>query len=191
MPRLFTAIALPEHVREALSALEVPLPGAHWTHEDNLHITLRFAGDIDNRIADEFASELETIDLDSFMLRFSGAGAFGGNDPRILYMGVQPCEALDRLARAHERAARNAGLPAVSRTFKPHVTLARMRHARADAVARFLQRNGVFKCPPIAVTRFYLMSSRPKTGGGPYVEEAVYPLQGSAAYAGEDAQSIW
>ena len=52
MPRLFTAIELPEALREDLSALEAPLPGAHWTHEDNLHITLRFAGDVDNRMAD-------------------------------------------------------------------------------------------------------------------------------------------
>ena len=176
MPRLFTAVELPEALRERLSNLEAPLPGARWVHEDNLHITLRFAGDIDNRIADEFASALAGIEQDPFSLRLTGLGAFGGNDPRVLYANVAPSAALDAMARAHERAARNAGLPAEGRTFKGHVTLARLRHARPDTVARFLQRHGAFRSEPFAVTRFVLLSSRPKTGGGPYVEEEVFPL---------------
>lgn len=191
MPRLFTAIELPEALRETLSALEAPLPGAHWTHEDNLHITLRFAGDVDNRTADEFAAELASIDQDAFTLRMSGVGVFGGNGPRILYAGVAPSPQLESLARAHERAARNAGLAPEARTFKAHVTLARFRRGRPDALARYLQRHGAFSSPPFAVTQFLLMSSRPKTGGGPYVEEAAYPLTGGAAFYGVDAESGW
>lgn len=191
MPRLFTAIELPEGLREDLSALEAPLPGAVWTHEDNLHITLRFAGDIDNRTADEFAGELAHIELDAFSLHINGVGAFGGNDPRIIYASVAPCPQLEALARANERAARNAGLAAETRSFKPHVTLARLRRGRGEAVARFLQRHARFTSRPFAVTRFTLMSSRPKTGGGPYVEEASYPLRGGAAFYGVDAESGW
>lgn len=189
MPRLFTAIELPERLREDISALETPLPGAVWTPEDNLHITLRFAGDVDNRTADEFAAELDLIDLDAFALQLSGVGAFGGQDPRILYAAVAPCPALDALARANERAARNAGLPPETRTFKAHITIARLRRGRGEAVARFLQRHARFSSQPFAVTRFLLMSSRPKTGGGPYVEEAAYPLRDSSAYYGVDADS--
>jgi len=189
MPRLFTAIELPEALREDLSALEAPLPGAHWTHEDNLHITLRFAGDVDNRMADEFAAELSSVDLDAFTLRISGVGAFGGHDPRIIYANVATSPQLEALARAHERAARNVGLAPETRTFKPHVTLARMRRGRGEAVARWLQRHARFASAPFAVTEFKLMSSRPKTGGGPYVEEAVYPLLGGAAFYGVDADS--
>jgi 2'-5' RNA ligase len=191
MPRLFTAIELPEGLREDLSALEAPLPGAVWTHEDNLHITLRFAGDVDNRTADDFAAELDGIEVDSFSLQISGVGAFGGNDPRIIYANVASCPQLEALARANERAARNAGLPPEARTFKPHVTLARLRRGRGEAVARFLQRHARFSSPPFAVTRFTLMSSRPKTGGGPYVEEASYVLRGGAAFYGVDAESGW
>lgn len=191
MPRLFTAIELPERLREDLSALETPLPGAVWTHEDNLHITLRFAGDIDNRAADEFAAELDAIELDSFSLHIDGVGAFGGQDPRIVYASVASCPQLDALARANERAARNAGLAPETRTFKPHVTLARLRRGRSEAVARFLQRHARFSSRPFAVTRFLLMSSRPKTGGGPYVEEASYLLRGGSAFYGVDADSGW
>lgn len=176
MPRLFTAVELPEAVREDLAALEAPLGGARWVEEDNLHLTLRFAGDIDNRTADEFAAALGEIEAEPFSLQIAGLGAFGGNDPRTLYADIEPSPALERLARAHERAARNAGLAPEGRKFKPHVTLARLRHARVDDVARFLQSHGGLRCAPFAVTQFVLLSSRPNVGGGPYVEEAAYPL---------------
>jgi 2'-5' RNA ligase len=176
MPRLFTAIELPDGVREILSSVEEPLGGAKWVEDDDLHITLRFAGDIDNRTADEFAGALAEIDQEPFALRVEGVGAFGGNDPRTLYAGLAPCPQLEALARAVERAARNAGLEAEGRKFKPHVTLARLRHARAGEVAHVLQRHAGLRSEPFAVTRFVLLSSRPKVGGGPYVEEAAYPL---------------
>ena len=53
MPRLFAALELPETVRDHLSELEMPLPGAKWVDVDDLHITLRFAGDITGLTARE------------------------------------------------------------------------------------------------------------------------------------------
>lgn len=188
MPRLFTAIELPDEVRETLSDLEQPLAGAHWVDEDNLHVTLRFVGDIDNRAADEFADALAEIDQPPFSVTVQGLGAFGGNDPRTLYAALSPCPQIEALARAHDRAARNAGLAALGRKFKPHVTLARLRRAHSGDVARFLEQFGGLRCEPFAVTRFVLLSSRPKVGGGPYVEEAAYPLGGYELSVGPDSQ---
>jgi 2'-5' RNA ligase len=179
MPRLFTGIELPPDVREALARVRMPLPGAKWVEPENLHITLRFAGDIDNRVASEFAHGLAAIDGRAFPVRVAGLGAFGGNDPRVVWAGVEAGPELEALARANERAARAAGLPPEKRGFRPHVTLARLKHARADAVARFLGRNGHLRCEPFLVSRFVLLSSRPKVGGGPYVVEDAFPLQGA------------
>mgnify|MGYP003435033650 CR=1 FL=1 len=67
MPRLFSGIELPEDIKDQLSDLEVPLPGAFWIEEDNLHITLRFAGDIDNRLANEFAEADSPMYLSSLI----------------------------------------------------------------------------------------------------------------------------
>ena len=53
MPRLFTGIELPEDIRDELGDLDQPLPGARWIDIDDLHLTLRFAGDVDNRTAIE------------------------------------------------------------------------------------------------------------------------------------------
>ena len=61
MPRLFTAIEIPDDVRARLARLKSPLPGAKWVDPELLHISLRFAGDIDNLSAREFADALSQI----------------------------------------------------------------------------------------------------------------------------------
>ena len=99
----------------------------------------------------------------------------------MLWAGVEAGDAIDALARAHERAARGAGLEPEARAFKPHVTLARMRGGRQQAVARFLEEYGGLRTEPFVVTRFVLLSARPGTGGGPYAVEADFPLGQSTA----------
>jgi RNA 2',3'-cyclic 3'-phosphodiesterase len=179
MPRLFTGIEIPAEVREEIARLAVPLPGgSRWTDPADLHLTLRFVGDIEKPQAQEFADNLESIDLDAFELRLSGLGVFGGNEPRSIWAGVEDSPALEALARANDRAARSAGLPPDGRQFKAHVTLARVKYASADEVARVLQRLGAFRSAPFIVSRFVLFSAKPKTGGGPYAVEEAFNLRG-------------
>ena len=178
MPRLFTAIEIPAAIRLRLSLLRAPLSGAKWIEPENMHITVRFAGDIDGRTADEFTDFLAGVRARPFPVTIRDVGAFGGRDPRVLWAGVEAGEPLDALYRAHDRAARHAGLEPEGRTFKPHVTLARMRGARQLAVARFLEENGALRVEPFTATRFVLLSARPGTGGGPYVVEAEFPFEG-------------
>ncbi len=178
MPRLFSGIELPDSIREDLSDLNLPLPGTRWIDMDNLHLTLRFVGDVDNRTASEFADSLAGIEVSAFPMRLVGLGTFGGRDPRIIWVGVEAGEELERLARANERAARAAGLEPPVRAFKPHVTLARLKHAQPERLARFLQKHGGFRSEPFYVTHFTLFSSKPHTGGGPYIVEETFPLFG-------------
>ncbi len=185
MPRLFTAIALPDALAEHLADLAVPLAGARWIEPENMHITLRFAGDIDNPTANDFHAALAGIDEPAFALRLAGFGAFGGQQPRTLWAGIEDSPWLDTLARANERAARSAGLPPEKHGFKPHVTLARLKGTRPEAVARVLEGLGAFRSPPFQVESFALLSSRPKVGGGPYVVEDTFRLRGGADYDGD------
>ena len=187
MPRLFAGIEIPDEVRAELARLRQPLPGAKWIDAADFHITLRFAGDIEKPVARELAAGLAEIELDLFELRLAGLGAFGGNDPRVVYAGVEKSDVLAALARACERAARHAGLPPETRAYKPHVTLARLRGTPPEAVARVLGRLGAFRSSAFLVSRFVLFSAKPNVGGGPYVAEETYQLIGGydPAYADE------
>jgi len=191
MSRLFTGIEIPAEQREELARIRVPLPGGKWIEPENVHLTLRFAGDIDNVQAAEFVDRLSSISINAFELRLAGLGAFGGNEPRSIWAGVESSPELEALARANERAARAAGLPPDARGFKPHVTLARIKYATADEIARVLQRIGAFRSRPFLVGRFVLFSSRPKSGGGPYVVEEAFPLRGGEFADFQDTEGGW
>jgi RNA 2',3'-cyclic 3'-phosphodiesterase len=176
MPRLFTAIELPEQVRMHLSLLRGPLTRARWVAPENMHLTIRFFGDITNHEADEVAAHLAELELEPPTIRITGTGAFGGSHPHVVYGAVETNPALDGLYRANERVARMAGLPADSHGFTAHVTLARCKGERPRAVAQFLEESGGLRVEPFTPSRFVLMSSRDGTGGGPYVVEEAYPF---------------
>lgn len=176
MPRLFVGLELPELLCLRLAAVKGPLPGARWIDPDDMHVTLRFAGDVDNRTADELAGFLANIDLDPFDVRVTGLGSFGGNDPRTIHADVDGGLALEHLQKAVERAARSSGLAPEARAFKPHITLARLKGTPPEVVARFLGSRGRFEPVAFRVDRFVLFSSRPRQGGGPYVVEEAFAL---------------
>lgn len=183
MPRLFTGLELPDHIVDRLALLRGKLPGARWIDPEFYHITLRFAGDVDDATARHFSAALAEIDFAPFELRLTGLGSFGGNKPRALWVGIAPCEALGKLQRAHERAARRAGLPAETRNFTPHITLARLNNTKPQVLADYLSYYGGFLAEPFEVERFVLFSSRANYGGGPYLVEAAYPFSDATGLA--------
>ena len=176
MPRLFTALEIPQSAALSLSLLRGGVPGARWIDRENFHITLRFIGDIDHRTADEVVEALDRIHRQQFMLTLSGTGFFGNKKPHSIWAGVQPSPELNALQADLERACQRIGLPPEPRKFIPHVTLARLKSARVDDVVHYLTGRGDFQALPFLVTKFVLMSSRDSVGGGPYVVEEEYPL---------------
>ena len=177
----------PNEIRDELYRLRIPLPGARWMKPESYHITLRFAGDIGNVEAREFMANLSMIEPDGFELRLSGLGVFGGDDPHAIWAGVEPTPQLEDLARAHEKAARNAGF-ARNAGLQAARTLARLKHSNVEAMARFLTRTGGYRSERFFVTRTLLMSSRPGTGGGPYGIEDRFPMRGMA-FLSEDGDA--
>lgn len=182
MPRLFSGIEIPEAIGHRMSLLRTGLSGARWIDPANYHITLRFIGDVDGGTARDFAANLGHIEAEPFQLQFDGIGSFGGKKPRSIWAGLRPSEALLNLQRAHERAARLAGLPPEPRNFVPHVTIARLRGTKPVSVAGYLEAQGGFLSESFTVDRFVLFSSRASVGGGPYVVEAEYPLEHQLLY---------
>ena len=176
MPRLFTGIELPEDIVRRLSMLRAGLNGACWIDPENYHITMRFVGDITDTQANHFADALADIRFDSFDLELNGLGSFGGNKPRSLWAAIKPSPALQLLQKAHERAARLAGLPPETRNFVPHVSLAKLRNVSplcGGGISRTGMAASSRRLSPSS--RFVLFSSRPNHGGGPYLVEEGYP----------------
>jgi 2'-5' RNA ligase len=182
MPRLFTALALPDEARAALSLLRGGLKGARWIDPENYHVTLRFIGDVDDRTADEAADALARIRRAPVTVRLAGLDCFGNRrQPHAVFARVEPTPALMELQAEQERILQRVGLPAEGRRFVPHVTLARLKGATSADVASWLMLRGGFELPPFVARSFDLLSSRASVGGGPYLTEERYPLGLAAA----------
>lgn len=177
MPRLFTALEIPEEVGASLAIYRGGLSGARWIDAENYHVTLRFLGDVDEVTAQEAAYMLGQVRRAPFEVTVEGLDAFGGDRPRALIARVAPSKPIMELQAEHESLLRRAGLPAEKRKFTPHVTLARLRDSTSRAVASYLGLRGGPLRLSFRAERFVLFSSRDSVGGGPYVVEAAYPFR--------------
>lgn len=177
MLRLFAAIPIPPAFHRELTKLQRGLPGAKWRPAENFHITLRFAGEIDDHLADDLDAELRAVQSESFTLHLEGANWFGKSDPRAVWIGVGASEPLTQLQARCEKAARRAGLEAETRNFKPHMTLAYLNKTPVDRLAAWCRDRTRFKTEPFQVTHFSLYRSwSQKRGDNIYEAIADYPL---------------
>lgn len=176
--RLFVAIALPDLLRSRLSGLCSGLPGARWVAPENLHLTLRFIGEVEGHDAEDIDAALSAIRSPRFSLTLSGVGDFGdGRRLRSLWVGVEPDEKLERLQAKVEQAVQRAGQPPEKRKFKPHVTLARFNSHPGGRLERYYAEHALFRALPFEVTDFTLFSSYLSHEGAIYSPEALYPLE--------------
>jgi 2'-5' RNA ligase len=177
MIRLFAAIAVPEDIAEPLLRRQHGLPGARWRPQEALHITLRFFGDVQERVAEDLDIELERITSAPFGLTLDSVGAFGeGPDIHAVWAGVAESEPLRVLAGRCETAARRARITPDGRAYRPHLTMAYLRGPDPTDVAAWIQANALLRSPPFAVDRFGLYSSHQTSEGSRYVLEREYRL---------------
>ena len=175
--RLFVAIAVPQVVvAEPLLMIQAGVPGARWSTREQLHLTLRFIGEVDGRDAAAIDDALAGIHADKFALQLKGVGEFGGKNPRALWAGVAPNEALVHLQRKIETALQRIGLEAEPRKFTPHVTLARLRSVSRGRVMDFLVDHALYASAPFEAGEFILYSSQLTSDGSLYVPERSYAL---------------
>ncbi len=179
MPRLFTALEIPPEIGQSLAMLRGGLPGARWVEPENYHLTLRFIGDVDGAVARDIASMLGSVTRRPFDLRLHGLSSFGGRKPRSVVAAVETSTPLLDLQAEHERLLQRIGLEPEGRKYTPHVTLARLRETSSRQVADYLAVRP-YRSQAFRASRFVLFSSRASVGGGPYVVEAAYGLQGRA-----------
>ena len=177
MIRLFVGIELPEDVRLALAGLCGGVPGADWVTAGNMHLTLRFLGEISEGDADDAHDALMGVRAPSFDLTLSGIGHFAtGDEVRALWAGVAKIPELERLQRNVESALVRMGFPREERRWRPHITLARLAGTPIERVQDFLCHHALFRAGPFTVDHFTLFSSQRFDGAAVYIAEAEYPL---------------
>lgn len=176
MTRLFVAIDLPEEVKRTLAGLARDLPSARWVGAEELHLTLRFIGEVDQSTFAAIRSALFAVRFTPFPLTLCGVGHFppGRRAPRVVWVGMDPCAALLQLQQEVELALIEAGIPPDERRFSPHITLARLREGVPVAVERFEKLHAGFACPSFPVEEFILYSSLLTRSGAIHTKEAVY-----------------
>jgi 2'-5' RNA ligase len=175
--RLFVAIALPDSVAMSLAIFQAGVPGARWQTREQMHLTLRFIGEVDGRDATAVDDALSLVDAPRFTLALKGVGEFGGKSPHALWAGVRDKEQISFLQRKIETALQRAGLPPEQRKYQPHVTLARLKGTAKGRVMDFLTDHALYASEPFDVETFILYSSVLTPNGSLYRAERAYRLK--------------
>jgi len=140
--RVFIAIELPGNVRarlaEHIKSLRDSIRDvrASWSREDNLHLTLKFLGEIPIARVEELsaAASIAATKVEPFEIVVEGCGSFPPRgQPRVLWIGIDdPSEKLSELHRALEDECAKAGFTHEPRPFQPHLTIARLRQPQGS-----------------------------------------------------------
>jgi RNA 2',3'-cyclic 3'-phosphodiesterase len=176
MLRLFVAINLPRAIRERLLAAMGGISGARWQSDDQLHLTLRFIGEVDRHLAGDVHAALGAVHQPRFELALAGIGAFERRGrPNAVWAGVAPHDPLKALHKKVDQAVLRAGIPPDRRAYLPHITLARLNRS-AGPVDDLIGTTGGLSSPPFHVDNFCLFESRLTPEGANYAILERYPL---------------
>jgi len=176
MHRLFVAIRPPEYIRDLLIDAMDDSPALRWVGDEQLHLTLRFIGEVERPLANDIAAELERLRSPKFEIRVSGVGKFEQRSGGALWAGIEPKAPVAALAAKVERAVHQTGLEPERRAFMPHITLARWNRRNAEAVDAFLRRNADLGSKTFDVDSFILFESKLSRHGPHYEEVAAFRL---------------
>ncbi len=176
MQRLFVAIRPPANIRAILLAAMGGISGARWQNDAQLHLTLRFIGEVDRHVAGDVHAALAGVHHFGFEIALDGVGAF---DKRkrvdAVWAGVTPHAPLRALHKKIDQALLRVGVAPDQRAYQPHITLARLNRS-AGPVGGFVEESGGLASPPFRVDRFSLFESRLTPEGAVYDEAARYSL---------------
>jgi 2'-5' RNA ligase len=177
MFRLFVALRPPPALRDALIPCKSGLDRVRWQSDDQLHLTLRFIGEVDRHLATDIATALGSVHHPAVTVKLDGLGCFD-RDGFIdaLWVGVTPHDPVRSLRDAVNRALVRVGIAPERRTFLPHITMARFSRGSAP----------VMPLPPWLVMpvqaeghfdSFCLYESDLGAGGSAYTVIERYPLR--------------
>jgi 2'-5' RNA ligase len=186
--RLFVALEIPSAVRENLAALidelrkadAVPSRGkARWVRVENLHVTLKFIGNVDAGKLEAIRTALTGVWSDAPVeLRFWGLGFFPNDRrPRVLWAGVEGSPNLAVLAGEIDARLSKLGIPRETRDFAPHLTLARFDPPGiAEPLRAAAQTHVAREFGSARTGEFHLFESKTRPTGAEYARLSSFSL---------------
>jgi RNA 2',3'-cyclic 3'-phosphodiesterase len=176
MHRLFVAIRPPSTIRKLLLGAMGGISGARWQSEDQLHLTLRFIGEVDRHIAGDIHAALGAVHQPPFDLALNGIGAFERRGlAETVWAGVAPHAPLRALHKKVDAALARVGVAPDERAYLPHITLARLKRS-SGPVGSLLESAGGLASPAFAVDHFALFESDLTAEAAVYSMVERYPL---------------
>lgn len=186
MHRLFIGLRPPREIRAALMSIMGGIAGARWQSDDQLHLTLRYIGEVDSQMAEEVALAMARIGTPPLTVALRGVGRFEkrGLDGRgrtdAIWAGVAPGDMLQRVHNKIDHALVAIGLPAEGRAYLPHITLARLpRNLGVEQeIDAFIAAHAAFSSAPFAFTHITLFESQLTRDGARYDVVDRWPIIG-------------
>ncbi len=182
--RTFIAINISPEVREQterlLSQLKPLASPVKWETPQNMHMTLKFLGDLSGPQVVQVKAAVRDVGLKhvSVMLQLTGVGAFPSlRRPRVLWAGVTgEVEALIQIQKALDQALAGCGFPLEERPFHPHLTLGRVKEPRDVRIDPHGIERLPFQSEKFSICKLVVMKSELTPRGAIYTPQAEYPL---------------
>jgi 2'-5' RNA ligase len=175
--RAFIAIEIPTEIQDKIGELQNSLKGIggriSWTKPGNIHLTLKFLGDTDEKIIDEIATELQQAvqKIEGFNISFQGTGVFPNfKRPRVIWVAAKSDgDHLEKLAAQIEDCMKNFGYEKENRRFSAHLTLGRVKDTKGiEPIMEKLRSYEEFVAGNFSVKEFYLIKSELHPAGSIY-----------------------
>ncbi|WP_257391401.1 RNA 2',3'-cyclic phosphodiesterase [Cytobacillus gottheilii] len=177
----FFALSLPEEVKKEMwsyfEAYKVTLPFKTWVHQEDYHITLAFLGGAEKTMLEDaislVRSSMQHEEIRSFSIHINKLDVFGQADsPRIFWAGLKESPPLHKVRKRVYDACLKAGFRLETRSFKPHITVARRWQAESAYSAALLEpKEWMFMAKEIVLYKTH-MHKTPK-----YERIAIFPLR--------------
>jgi len=183
--RLFVALEIPITARQNLATLIASLRAVtrepRWVRAENLHLTLKFLGDV----AEDKLAAVQTAlggirSHQAVTLEIRGLGFFPSEkNPRVFWAGIRASSNLKTLAADIEGVMEKCGISREKQEFSPHLTLARLERPLPEALRKAVAENAQREFGSLETREFHLIQSKLKPAGAEYTTLKTFPFSAS------------
>ncbi len=179
MIRLFLALDLPGEIKKKIHQSFSGPPGARRVPDNQIHLTIRFIGGVENAFFHDIHEELKTVKAKPITMVLNTFGFFPSQKrARVLWVGIEKNSPLIQLHNRLESLLTSLGLEPDTRKFAPHITLARFKNPPSlSSTDQFMAGSSLLDTSPFTIKHFSLYSSVLSSRGATHREEGYYPLQ--------------